>query len=306
MGTTFTIKIISDKNDFNDFKIKTAVDSLLHEVNRQMSTYISDSEISQFNKSSDTTFFQISDDFYFVVQQALEVSKQTNGAFDITVMPLVELWGFGPDINKFVYPSVAELQKVKSFTGYELIEFKKNPTSIRKKNKNVKIDLSAIAKGFGVDKIADYIESKYISNFMVEIGGEIRANGKNINDENWKIKIQLPVNVDSLNNIVSISKYSIATSGDYMNFVETDSVRFSHTIDPRTGMPVTHNLVSVTVIHSSCTLADAYATAISVLGSEPGSSFAKQLDLPVFMIVEENNSFAVNFNKSFQNFIDNN
>lgn len=305
MGTFFTVKIISSNVDERQFeKIENDINSLLNEVNRQMSTYIPDSEISEFNKFNKTEWFPVSKDFFSVVEKALEVSRLTNGAFDITVGPLVNLWGFGPENKSFKIPDKNKLLDALSKTGFSKIKLDEKTSSLIKENENIYIDLSAIAKGFGVDKVAEYLVENNFRDFMVEIGGEVKTSGKNQKGEHWKIGIKSPNSASNIQKVISISNMAVATSGDYLNYFEENGVRYSHTIDPRTGLPVTHNLASVTVIHSSCILADAFATAIEVLGPDAGYTFALENKLPVYLIVREKNNFIEKQTELFKNYTD--
>jgi thiamine biosynthesis lipoprotein len=304
MGTIFSIKIVDDKNLSNDYYfLESEINELLKEINRQMSTYIKDSEISRFNDYDSTGWFNISYNFASLLKTALEVSSISEGAFDITVGPLVNLWGFGPELKKPEVPGVKELLEAKSKTGYKFIEVRVDSPSVKKDKSEIYLDMSAIAKGYAVDKVAELLSSKKIINYMVEIGGEVRTGGKNNKEESWKIGIETPDSPSNVQKVISISNYSIATSGDYNNYFEENGIRYSHTIDPRTGMPITHKLASVTVIHSNCTLADAYATAINVMGPTVGYDFALKEKLIIYMIVREESGFEEKLTPQFSNFL---
>ncbi|RKY96744.1 MAG: FAD:protein FMN transferase, partial [Ignavibacteriae bacterium] len=303
MGTTFSIKIVDGKNLSTDYKsLESEINELLKEINRQMSTYIEESEISQFNNFDSTGWFNISYDFASLLNTAMDVSSLSAGAFDVTVGPLVNLWGFGPEIKKPEVPGVKELLEAKSKTGYKFIEVRVDTPAVKKDIPEVYLDMSAIAKGYAVDKVAELISSKKIINYMVEIGGEVRTAGKNNKDESWKIGIETPDSPANIQKVISISNYSIATSGDYNNYFEENGTRYSHTIDPRTGMPITHKLASVTVIHTSCALADAYATAINVMGPAAGYDFALEENLIIYMIVREETGFTEKTTSQFSKF----
>jgi len=304
MGTTFSIKIVDDKNLSIDYKsLESEINEILKEINRQMSTYIEDSEISQFNGYDSTGWFNISYDFASLLNTALEVSTLSAGAFDVTVGPLVNLWGFGPELKKPEIPGVKELLEAKSKTGYKFIEVRIDTHAVKKDKPEVYLDMSAIAKGYAVDKVAELLSSKKIINYMVEIGGEVRTDGKNNKDDAWKIGIETSDSPANIQKVISISDYSIATSGDYNNYFEENGIRYSHTIDPRTGMPITHKLASVTVIHTSCTLADAYATAINVMGPTAGYEFALKENLIIYMIVREETEFIEKTTSQFTKFL---
>jgi thiamine biosynthesis lipoprotein len=294
MGTIFQVKIAQDDSIGIDKNfLQNEIIEILKKVNSQMSTYIEDSEISLFNKYNNTDWYSISEDFAFVLEKALEISKQSSGTFDITVGKLVNLWGFGSELNEHTVPDNDQLAAIKAITGYQHLEVRLDPPSVKKVNPELYIDLSAIAKGFGVDKVAEYLDSKNIESYLVEIGGEIRTSGTNQKDESWKVGIENPDSSSGIYEVISLGSYSIATSGDYHNYFEKNGIRYSHTIDPRTGMPISHKLASVTVVYTSCTLADAYATAINVLGPESGISFALKHELPAYLIVREEDGFVV-------------
>lgn len=304
MGTTFRIKIVNNNNLSINYKsLESEITNLLKEINRQMSTYIEDSEISHFNNYNSTEWFNISYDFASLLNTAIDVSNLSAGAFDITVGPLVNLWGFGPEIKKPEVPDVKDLLEAKSKTSYKFIEVRVDTPAVKKDKPEVYLDMSAIAKGYAVDKVAELLSSKKIINYMVEIGGEVRTSGKNNNDESWKIGIETPDSPSNIQNVISISNYSIATSGDYNNYFEENGIRYSHTIDPRTGMPITHKLASVTVIHTNCTLADAYATTINVMGPTAGYDFALKENLIIYMIVRDEKGFIEKTTPQFTKFL---
>ncbi len=304
MGTTFSIKIVDDKNLSIDYKsLESEINEFLIEINLQMSTYIEDSEISRFNNYDSTGWFKISYDLASLINTSLEVSRLSAGAFDITVGPLVNLWGFGPELKNSEVPGVKELLEAKSKTGYKFIAVNVDTPAVRKDKPEVYLDMSAIAKGFAVDKVVELLLSYNLKNCMVEIGGEVRTAGKNNQDEFWKIGIETPDSHLNIQKVISISNYSVASSGDYNNYFEENGIRYSHTIDPRTGMPITHKLASVTVIHSDCALADAYATAINVMGPTAGYDFAVKEKLIIYMIVREEIGFIEKLTPQFSKFL---
>ncbi len=302
MGTTYSIKIISNSKSFRKEELKKNIDSVLVDVNNKMSTYIKNSELSEFNKLQDTNWISASYDLVTVFSEAIEVSRKSEGMYDITVGPLVNLWGFGPGNKTEKIPSKKEIDEIKKNIGYKNILIDSNKLKIKKRNPDIYCDLSSIAKGYGVDKVAMYCDSKNINNYMIEIGGEVRTKGKNQKGNQWRIGIASPNNI-GLQNIVNLSNYSMATSGDYLNYFEKDGIRYSHTINPKTGKPITHKLASVSVIYKDCSYADAYATAIDVMGPEVGYKFALQQNLPIFMIVRQNNEFVEKMTPQFKKFI---
>lgn len=304
MGTWYNIKYIpveKEALDNSDF-IKAGVDSTLEQVNQQMSTYDPNSEISIFNSSGDTTWHSVSTDFANVVSIAQLISDQSDGAFDITVGPLVNLWGFGPEDRKRVIPDEEDIQLARRLVGYKNLLVRINPSALKKKIPGLYIDLSSIAKGYGVDRAGGFLESRGIYNYMVEIGGEIKTSGSNGGNP-WKIGIQTPDDTRGLEAILKLSGESVATSGDYHNYFEQDGKRYSHTIDPKSGMPITHKLASISVIYPNCTGADAYATAIDVMGPTLGLEFARKMKLSAFFIVKGEGKFKEKMTRSFNKYL---
>ena len=292
MGTMYTVKFVKEKGvDRKYEKITDEIDSVLVAVNRQMSTYIKDSEISRFNRYGKTDWYEVSLDLATVIKHSIRISEKSNGAFDITIGPLVNLWGFGAEARAYEIPNDKDIKDRMKYSGYQNVSVRMSPPAIKKDIPEIYCDLAAIAKGFGVDAVSEYLDSQDISNYLVEIGGEVRARGINHRGVEWRIGVSTPDNRMGIQKAISISDRSIATSGDYWNYFEKDGVRYSHTIDPRTGRPITHKLASVTVIHDSCMVADALATAIDVLGPENGYDFAVKEELSVFMIIKTGDGF---------------
>jgi thiamine biosynthesis lipoprotein len=282
MGTTYTVKLFSAP----DRSTRVEIEQALEEVNAGMSTYRKDSELSRFNASG-TDPFTLSPAVFQVMQHALELSRQTDGAFDITVGPIVNAYGFGPDM-KIELPTEAELNTLRQSVGYHRLNLNESASTIQKSIPEIYCDLSAIAKGYAVDQVAGILESKDIQNYFVEIGGEVRCRGLNQDGAPWRIGIEKPLAAArEVHRTISLRDRAMATSGTYRNYVEADGRQVSHTIDPRTARPVSHSVVSVTVIHQSCEWADAYATALTVMGEKEGLAFARDHELPVLMLIKE-------------------
>ena len=269
MGTTYSMTIPVLPEGIEPETVKVGVEQLLVAINQSMSTYIINSELSQLNQSKSIDWVNLSDQLYTVIDQAQMISSRSNGAFDITVAPLVNLWGFGPEKSIGNKPSEDAIQQRLQQIGYQKIELRQSPRAIKKIDSAIEIDLSALAKGYGVDQIANYLASLGIEDYMVEIGGEIHLNGKNGHGTPWRIAIEKPAaDQRSIQRVLLLESGAIATSGDYRNYFEKDGKRYSHTIDPRTGRPITHTLASVSVIAESTMKADGWATALMVLGAE--------------------------------------
>ncbi len=282
MGTTYTVKLGEAIAGERLAAIARAVDALLFDMNRVFSTYLEDSELSRFNRSDGAVPFPLSDDLLRVFEVALDVSRQTNGAFDVTVGPLVNAWGFGPDRPE-TPPSAEEVATLRERIGFEKLHLEDGALS--KSRPDVYCDLSAVAKGYAVDRVAALLEAQGLRRFMVEIGGEVRTRGARGDGRPWHIAVEEPIpETRAVRRVVPLGDMAMATSGDYRNFVERDGRRYSHTINPRTGAPVQHALASVTVLHPECAWADAYATGIHVLGSDEGFDFAEARGLAVLLI----------------------
>ena len=301
MGTTFSIKLVeSDSYYTAHCALLDSIHSILDRVNQQMSTYIDASEISRFNNLETDQWMPVSKDFASVVYTALRISRQSMGAFDVTVNPLVNLWGFGSEKSIRDVPLQPAIDSALTLVGYEKCRVRFNPPALKKTAAGLQCDLAAIAKGYGVDTVSEFLERTGAENYLVEIGGEIRARGKNTNHVNWRIGIQSPDGSNRVQKIISLENISIATSGDYRNYFEKNGVRYSHTIDPRTGRPVQHKLASVTVLYDSCTVADAYATAIDVMGPEDGYELAVQENLAVLMLIKSEDGFEEKMTPEFE------
>ena len=290
MGTTYNIKYIVAEGQPTPDVVQKEVDRLLEQVNDQMSTYRTDSELSLFNQSESSQPFEVSPQTATVVKEAIRLNNLTLGALDVTVGPLVNLWGFGPEARPEVVPSDNELEKRKAETGIEHLSV--NGNTLSKDIPKLYVDLSTIAKGWGVDVVADYIESQGILNYMVEVGGEMRLKGLNREGVKWRIAIEKPtVDERAIQEIIEPGDMAIATSGDYRNYFEKEGVRYSHIINPQTGKPINHKVVSVTVLDKSSMTADGLATGLMVLGEDKGMKVANDNNIPVFMIVKSSDGF---------------
>ncbi|NGZ12708.1 FAD:protein FMN transferase [Vibrio aestuarianus] len=290
MGTTYNIKYIKADGIPSSESVQKEVDRLLEQVNDQMSTYRKDSELSRFNQFQETTPFTVSSQTATVVKEAIRLNQLTLGALDVTVGPLVNLWGFGPEARPDVVPTDAELANRMANIGIEHLSA--TGTTLSKDLPNLYVDLSTIAKGWGVDVVADYIQSQGIENYMVEVGGEMRLKGVNRDGVPWRIAIEKPtIDERTIQEIIEPGDLAIATSGDYRNYFEQDGIRYSHIINPETGKPINHKVVSVTVLDASSMTADGLATGLMVLGEVKGMEVAEQQQIPVFMIVKTDNGF---------------
>ena len=292
MGTSYTVKMGDLPEGGDRSKIHAGIDQILERINSRMSTYREDSELTLFNRNKTTDWVEVSSETVFVVHEALRISRLTDGAFDITVGPLVNLWGFGPGSPSESLPDDNAIQTALESVGYEHLHVQDSPPALRKDRPDVQIDLSAIAKGYAVDQLAEYLESIKIGNYLVEVGGELRGKGEKAQGKPWKVAVEKPVPHErTILHVLHLGSQAMATSGDYRNFFVQNAQRFSHTINPRTGQPVTHQLASVTVVTPSCMEADALATGLMVLGPKAGHELAIREKLPALFITRIGEGF---------------
>ncbi|HOD49705.1 MAG TPA: FAD:protein FMN transferase [Candidatus Hydrogenedentes bacterium] len=287
MGTVYKAKVMLPDPAGTDLTaLQHLIEAELEGVNAAMSTYLPDSELSRFNTHASTTPFPVSAATLDVFRLALEISERTNGAFDITVGPLVNAWGFGPGDVPENPLSDNEIQALKEHVGYQKVTIDPVASTVRKDDPALYCDLSAIAKGYGVDRVCAALENAGFHDYMVEVGGEVRTGGLNGEGAPWRIGVVRPdALLGDVETVVPMSGWSMATSGDYRNFYERNGVRYSHEIDPHTGRPISHNLASASVIHKECAVADGYATALMVMGPEEALHWANENDMAAFFIV---------------------
>jgi FAD:protein FMN transferase len=292
MGTSYTVRVAGLPSGINPQELHEEIDRRLERVNDQMSTWRPDSELSRFNRYRATDWFAVSSDTARVIDAAIRIGRESKGAFEVTIGPLVNLWQFGAE-QRAAPPSEAEIAAALATVGYEQLEVRSDPPAVRKSRPEVYVDLSGIAKGYGVDVIAELLRERGVAGYMVEIGGEVRTLGTKDNGSPWRIGIEAPTDDRrSLQRVVILEGKSLATSGDYRNFREHEARRVSHTIDPRTGRPIEHALASVSVVADNCMEADALATALMVLGPDDAYNFAAERELPALLIVREGNRFV--------------
>ncbi|MDE9429968.1 FAD:protein FMN transferase [Xenorhabdus bovienii] len=305
MGTYYSVKYVADSSIPSPENLQKEIDRLLEEVNDQMSTYRPNSELSRFNQSREVnTPFLVSAATAKVVKEAIRINQLTDGALDVTVGPLVNLWGFGPEGRITKAPTDEELAMRRAWTGIDKLSVEGN--SLIKSIPELYVDLSSIAKGYGVDVVAEYLASQNIKNYMVDIGGEVRTLGNNGKGAPWRIAIEKPSESgieQRAQEIIEPGRMSIATSGDYRNYFEQNGVRYSHTINPKTSRPITHNLVSITVIAPTCMSADGFSTGLDVLGPDKGMEVAEKLKIPVFMVVKTQDGFEERYSSAFKPYI---
>ncbi|MBT0585904.1 FAD:protein FMN transferase [Alteromonas sp. SM 2104] len=298
MGTTYNVKY-SPIEGVDDVVVHQDIEDTLIRVNALMSTYDPASELSRFNQYNGKDTFPLSAETLAVMSEAKRIAELTDGALDITIGPVVNLWGFGPTQRAEKVPAKPVVEQTLAQTGIEKLILGRN--SAHKALPALYVDLSTIAKGYGVDAVVSVLEAQGLDNYLVEIGGEMRVAGTKLNGQRWRIAIEKPVSTErSLQKIIEIGNNGIATSGDYRNYYEQDGVRYSHIIDPRTGYPIQHNLVSVTVVHPSAMTADGLATALLVKGAAEAMNLAEENELAVLLISKEGDEFVEWISSAFE------
>lgn len=285
-GTFYKITYQHDKN------LQKEIEAQLKSVNDALSMFDKKSIITAVNNNEPV---KLNDMFVNVFKLAQSISEDTDGAFDITVAPLVNAWGFG--YKSGALPSQQDIDSIRAFVGYQKVKL--SGMRIQKEDARLTLDCSAIAKGYGTDVVARYFLREGIKNFMVEIGGEIVTHGVNPKRQQWSIGIEKPVEdslamKSELQTVLKVDDIAMATSGNYRNFYYKDGKKYAHTIDPKTGFPVQHNILSATVLAKQCAVADAYATAFMVMGLEKSKEvLARHKDLKAYLIYDDNGKYGI-------------
>ncbi len=286
MGTHYQVQVVvTEASQHVQQALATAVNEQLDGVDARMSTYQPGSEISRFGGWPAGEPMPISADTLELLLLSRQLSERSGGAFDVTVSPLVQLWGFHEKRDLETEPDPEVLQAARQRVGFGMLEIHDGSDSLSKQHPGLAVDLSAIAKGHGVDRVAQALDALGHEHYLVEIGGELRLRGRSVDGDPWRVGIERPLDdARQVHTALALESGAMATSGDYRQFYRLDGERFSHTIDPRTGRPVEHDLASVSVVHPSCALADGWATALMVLGPDEGSAVAEREGLAAFFI----------------------
>lgn len=304
MGTVWHVTLGKPNTEISQEEVQQGIEEALREIDTRMSTWKEYSELSRINATEEIDAeIPLSPALAQVLRKALEVAEKSGGAYDITVGPLVNLWKFGPDSENAPerFPTDAEIQTAREKVGYAALQLRmaEGSANLKREKTGLSIDLSSIAKGYGVDQVAEVLEQFGITSYMVEVGGEVRVSGKNAQNQPWRIGIETPIpGSQSLYGVVELEKGALATSGDYRNFRLAGEKRLSHILDPRTGRPVEHSLVSVSVQAENCMQADAWATALMVLGPEEGRTVAEREKISALFLIQKGNAIenvAVHF-----------
>lgn len=293
MGTTWTVQYINT-HQLSDDVVQALIQRELDIVVTQMSTWQADSNLSIFNRAAANTWHVLPAPFFKVLDCALKIAAKTDGAFDPTIGPLVNLWGFGPNGERTSPPDVAKVKALHADCGWQKLQLD-SQTKRALQAGNVYIDFSGIAKGYSVDRIAHALTDASIENYLIEVGGELYGAGIKPDGQPWWIALETSPDAASVTeSVVALHGLAVATSGDYRRYFEHNGQHYAHTIDPRTGFPIdraTNALVSVTVIHAECMVADALATAFTVMGAKAALAYAKQKDIAALLIEHKAEGF---------------
>lgn len=305
MGTQYNVSVVPKEHLIcTRPEFAERIQKSLEQTNQQMSHYIENSELNGLSRLPVGESVTISSDMEKVLRLSERLYTLSGGGFDITIGPLVNLWGFGPKSSpEDAVPTDEQIRDAMALSGGNSLKLGSGKFS---KTKAVELNLSAVAKGYGADKVAEALEACGAKDYLVEVGGEMLLKGMSHRGTPWKIAIEKPGNSlagQSMQRLLEVSDKGVATSGDYRNYFEKDGVRYSHTIDPRTGKPITHALASVTVLAPTSAEADAWATVISVVGSEEGMRLAEQEKLPVFMLVKTKSGFKESYSSAFATYV---
>jgi len=299
MGTTWSVK--TTRPPMPEEQLRLGIQAVLDRIDGRMSTYRTDSEVSRFNRAAAGVWLPTSAETVRVVAEALRIGRLTAGAFDISVGPLVDLWGFGPDFHPDRIPAQDTITEALRHTGYNKIAFRTQVPALRKSDPATHIDLSGIAKGYAVDALGEYLLGVGVHDFMAEVGGEVTTRGHNPSGRAWRIAVEKPREGGrQVEQILELRDQGMATSGDYRNYFVIDGVRYSHTIDPVSGWPVRHRPASASVVHASAMTADALATAMLVLGRDKGMALARREGLAVLLIERDGQRLREHVSDAFR------
>ena len=296
MGGTYSVKIVTAKDELETpglHDVDRALRSTLDRIEGLMSTWDPDSELSRFNRSTSLEPFAVAPETFGVFTWSLEVGSVTGGALDVTIGPLVDAWGFGPSGPRKTPPTNEEIDRLREAMGPDRVELNPTAGTVRKTRPDVQCDLSSVVPGYAADRLSRELVDRGFTDFLVDVGGEVLARGRNENRAPWQVAVERPeLQSDAIQRLVPLSDLAITTAGDYRKYREVNGQRVAHILDPRTGRPLTHRLASVTVIDALAVRADAFDTALMVLGTDEGMALATKLNLAALFIERTNDGFV--------------
>lgn len=298
MGSTYTVKYVRSKDSPSLELLKRETDAILAEVDQQMSTYRDDSAIEQFNQAPAGTCQAMPAGVLELVEAGRVLHEQSAGAFDLTLEPLLNLWGFGPKARAEKVPTAEQLAAARAQVGMQHLRREGEQLC---KDVDVQVDFNSIAAGYAVDKIVQRFAELGVTSYMVEATGELKAAGKKPDGQPWRIGLEAPQDGQRVTQrVLAVDGYGISTSGDYRNYFEEDGQRYSHTLDPLTGAPITHTLAAVTVVDKSTLRADGLSTVLMVMGAERGLAFAERMGIAAFFVTREGDAFVTQTTQAFE------
>ncbi|MHC8393943.1 FAD:protein FMN transferase [Pseudomonas sp. LB3P93] len=298
MGSRYSIQYVRHSSTPGPKAVQAEVENILAEVDRQFSTYRSDSDIEHFNDLPANRCQKMPAPILKLVRVGERLSEQSEGSFDLTVEPLLNLWGFGPQARNEKVPSAQALAEVRQRVGYQHLRIDGDQLC---KDAAVEVDFNSIAAGYAVDTIAAKLEAMGIHNYLAEATGELKAAGKKLDGSPWRVALEEPRDDQQVaERIIAVDGYGVSTSGDYRNYFQQDGKRYSHTFDARTGAPVSHTLASVTVINPSALMADGLSTLLLILGPERGWDYAEKHDIGAFFVIRADTGFVTRTNQAFE------
>lgn len=298
MGSTYTVKYVRSKDSPSLELLKRETDAILAEVDQQMSTYRDDSAIEQFNQAPAGTCQAMPAGVLELVEAGRVLHEQSAGAFDLTLEPLLNLWGFGPKARAEKVPTAEQLSAARAQVGMQHLRSEGEQLC---KDVDVQVDFNSIAAGYAVDKIVQRFTELGVTSYMVEATGELKAAGKKPDGQPWRIGLEAPQDGQRVaQRVLAVDGYGISTSGDYRNYFEEDGQRYSHTLDPLTGAPITHTLAAVTVLDKSTLRADGLSTVLMVMGTERGLAFAERMGIAAFFVTREGDAFVTQTTQAFE------
>ena len=304
MGTSWSVRLASPPDRGDVRELRGEIEAILETINAEMSTYREESLISRFNRANAGERFELPPDFTTVLEDSLVLAEDSDGAFDPTVGPLVNLWGFGPEGHRTEPPPEAGITEARARTGWRQLLY--DPAiRVLEQSGGVYLDFSSIAKGHAVDRIAEHLVEQGVSGFVVDIGGDLRTRGTRPDGRPWRIAVERPQSGErAIHSVIEPGDMALATSGSYRNFFRDQDRVFSHTIDPRTGWPVAHDIVSVSVLHARCAMADGLATVLTVLNEEQGMAFARERELAVLWLVNTEDGVQERMTPAFARYLE--
>ena len=298
MGSTYTVKYVRSKDSPSLELLKRETDAILAEVDQQMSTYRDDSAIEQFNQAPAGTCQAMPAGVLQLVEAGRVLHEQSAGAFDLTLEPLLNLWGFGPKARAEKVPTAEQLTAARTRVGMQHLRSEGERLC---KDVDVQVDFNSIAAGYAVDKIVQRFNELGVTRYMVEATGELKAAGKKPDGQPWRIGLEAPQDGQRVaQSVLDVDGYGISTSGDYRNYFEEEGRRYSHTLDPLTGAPITHKLAAVTVVDKSTLRADGLSTVLMVMGTERGLAFAERMGIAAFFVTREGDAFVTQTTQAFE------